>query len=343
MILLDTSAIVDFWRKPTEQEGRKYLAARVLPVTTGPDPLARTGRVGLWKGSLLLIACSSCMALLMPAGVARGDWWVPARTSEYSSTDRKHVFKVLPAGPSRSRRKGVCRGELYEVNGKKRTLVWSRTLMNEVSPVQCIVTDSGKYVITLDEWERYGVHPLVIYGAGGQLIRDHTVETLRPAGWRAEVGSNSGPWWLRNSMVFFGPTEQVVCVRLEGGWTMILDLASGRPLDQAGRAKLNAHVVAQTRSGALAMLRSGSTIEWAYAAKLCGRMKLREAIPRLKELDNKTMMYSEVEFDTPDDLRRAVRAALRAMGEKVKPTPATRKVTKARKTSKPHPPAKKAR
>lgn len=51
--------------------------------------------------------------------------------------------------------------------------VWEQPLLNEVGPVEALVSDSGDYVVTFDNWHSmgYGPNTVVIYGVNGRVIR----------------------------------------------------------------------------------------------------------------------------------------------------------------------------
>ena len=111
-----------------------------------------------------------------PSGLHADTWSLP-KVTEYESPTRKHALRVTPdAGyPDRM---GRCLAELFKIDGDQRNLVWTRYLVNNLAPVDAMVTDSGKYVVTLDEWGHLGTLPVVIYGWHGQLIEVHSLKSL---------------------------------------------------------------------------------------------------------------------------------------------------------------------
>ncbi len=62
-------------------------------------------------------------------------------------------------------------------------LVWEVALVNEVAPVDALVSNDGSRVITFDNWHSagFGDHVLVIYGAGGELVRSFQLTDFMPA------------------------------------------------------------------------------------------------------------------------------------------------------------------
>ena len=85
------------------------------------------------------------------------------------------------------------------------TEIWSRFLINNHSPVRVFVSDSGKYVVTMDEWHSVGELPVVVYGQRGELIRVHSTDSL---GLKDDVLqitiTASSYWWNEDSVIFSG-------------------------------------------------------------------------------------------------------------------------------------------
>jgi hypothetical protein len=77
-------------------------------------------------------------------------------------------------------------------------MVWECELSNDVAPVSALVSDSGKYVVTFDDWHRVGrgENVVVIYGPRGRRIGRHSLETLLSPGQRRRLAmSVSSTWW----------------------------------------------------------------------------------------------------------------------------------------------------
>jgi len=131
---------------------------------------------------LLALSGMSCLA---------DSWRLPAR-EKYCSRNRQFCFEVTPkklesqlkffedksqgkenAGSPAGLKDNFCKGSLYKVGeSKTRHVLWSKRLVNEVAPVSALVSDSGDYVVTFDNWHSVGYGPdvVVIYGPGGKLI-----------------------------------------------------------------------------------------------------------------------------------------------------------------------------
>lgn len=78
----------------------------------------------------------------------------------------------------------VCTATLYE----RKFLVWyapkwTAPLSNRVAPVSALVSDSGRYVVTFDNWDQvgYGDDVVAVYdGSNGTLLWKYRLEV--PAG-----------------------------------------------------------------------------------------------------------------------------------------------------------------
>jgi hypothetical protein len=62
------------------------------------------------------------------------------------------------------------------------TPLWQGSLVNDVAPVDALVANGGKYLITFDNWHHkgYGPDAVVIYDRRGRVIRTITLLDLLP-------------------------------------------------------------------------------------------------------------------------------------------------------------------
>jgi hypothetical protein len=114
------------------------------------------------------------------AGVAAADSWMAPTEQDYYSSSRAYYLHVVPGDGSR-----YASASLYEVivdaeAGGDALLKWSRDLANPYAPHKVLVADSGRYVVTFDEWGGvgYGSSVVVVYGPGGELIKQFALEDL---------------------------------------------------------------------------------------------------------------------------------------------------------------------
>lgn len=148
---------------------------------------------------------------------ALADQWFPAEVKTYYSQDHRVRFTVTPRGvrsplayfegkvndenqagqePSGSPfAKGVL--EQQDRSGRWGT-IWDEKLVNDVSPVSVLVSNSARYVVTFDNWHFMGGgdSAVVIYGEGGKLIRSFALTDLLPDYYvKALPRSVSSIWW----------------------------------------------------------------------------------------------------------------------------------------------------
>lgn len=271
-------------------------------------------------------------AASLGAGLSRADEWEAPKEREDYSPRRVHMLKVRPdtdKGP------GHCLGQLWSIEKDKKTLVWSRPLINDTAPVQALVADSGDYVVTMDEWHEVGKLPLVIYGNDGRLIQVHNLDSLGLAGVRHIEVTVSSVWWSADAICFFGPKQEVLFIRLHWGQMLMVELSSGDVMDEAWyeiakgwsmkpRDWRALHDFGKQRAAgrALELLASKKASDRKAGALAAGQLKCRKAIPRLRALLADGAMYRTKAGDGPWTqvfyVRKAAKQALEAMGETVR-------------------------
>jgi hypothetical protein len=104
------------------------------------------------------------------SSVARADKWPPPRPMLFANG--VYAFKSLPANSE---------GVFFTLNedGNEK-VIWRAKLVN--IPVRAILSENGKYVITLNSWAHVGYeHCLVVYGEKGKVIADFKLEDLLTA------------------------------------------------------------------------------------------------------------------------------------------------------------------
>jgi len=276
---------------------------------------------------VFIAAVLSCLAT--PLSLA--DIWGPIEQTEFSSENGKHLLKISPHayGPLRP---GHCRATLYAVEGARRTEVWSRFLINDHAPVDVFVSDSGEYVLTMDEWGHVGKLPVVMYGERGQLIRVHSTDSL---GLSDDMETTvSSYWWNLDAISFFGPEEEVFFIRLHCGKWIVLELRTGNVLQKEKtffRDELRKQheqkwkTLEEYREKALAehaiqILSSADAHDRKTGALVCGQEKLTRAIPKLRRLLADRAWFtlsSGTESTIVLYARQAAKGALEAMGQRV--------------------------
>ena len=75
-----------------------------------------------------------------------------------------------------------CHGLLYKTSSSDTTLIWEKELVNKLSPVNAIVSNNGKSVLTFDDWLGigYGNNVMVIYNEAGGFIKSYQLQDISP-------------------------------------------------------------------------------------------------------------------------------------------------------------------
>ncbi len=124
----------------------------------------------------------------------QADTWVPPQVRDYASASGEYVLTVEPQGATGTNALQP-RGRLVTASG---AVLWERSLVNAVAPVNALVAADGRYVVTFDNWGAIGYGPdvVVIYGPSGELIRALTLTDILGASRVARLrGSIDSRWW----------------------------------------------------------------------------------------------------------------------------------------------------
>ena len=94
-----------------------------------------------------------------------------------------------------------------------------------------MVADSGKYVVTFGDWEQNDSLPLVIYGPQGDIRKLLTADTRF-----ADMGIIDGDAIVlgddfMHALVYFGPDDKTLFIRLDRDHTIRLWLETGEVMD----------------------------------------------------------------------------------------------------------------
>ena len=101
-----------------------------------------------------------------------------------------------------------CIGKLY----RDTTLIWEKTLLNDVNPVFAIISNDGSSVATFDNWYSlgYGVNVFVVYNDKGEAKRTYKLEEISPFPLNDYMTSISSIHWRKG--VRFIDNERVEIV-----------------------------------------------------------------------------------------------------------------------------------
>jgi hypothetical protein len=162
---------------------------------------------------------ASILFLLFSASAVYADSWALPTEQTICSANKKYCLKITPkkltsqldyfsdkvdgkpdAGGDKKQEKNFCKGEFSARNdkGKMKTL-WTIPLVNEVSPVDALISDNGDYVVTFDNWHSvgYGDDAVVIYRAadGGLVKKFALTDFLTESDFNELSRSVSSIWW----------------------------------------------------------------------------------------------------------------------------------------------------
>lgn len=141
----------------------------------------------------MMLALAALFSLA--TGPAHADSWAPPSMTTYVSANGQYRLTIVPReiGSQLAYFEAKVRGETLpepegplgrfeRLEGGHWVSVWSRALVNEVAPVDAIVGDDGRHVVTFDNWHSmgHGDHVVVIYGEGGALIRSLRLDDIVP-------------------------------------------------------------------------------------------------------------------------------------------------------------------
>lgn len=236
-------------------------------------------------------------------------------------------------------------GRVEELRDGKWVPLWSRPLVNEVAPVTAIVADDGGRFVTFDNWHMTGFdeHVVVIYGAGGALVRSLRLDQIVPAYFvDALPRSVSSIHWRSGEARFIGEMLEVAVSEprdnlSEGGsFAVQIALADGsvQPIAPEKFAELGMRMCAlhadrvrqfneslAYQRGALAYPASGDKDDWQrYLHSAVERLRPREAPAEGEsETDPFAGIFGETTFELleagaymDEDFRDGFREALTA-------------------------------
>ncbi|MBS1910813.1 MAG: hypothetical protein JST22_02390 [Bacteroidetes bacterium] len=147
--------------------------------------------------------------------ILTGDSWMLPTKKAVQSANKEYTFTFIPRGYRSGlacRRADTCSGNLYsERDGKQ---LWARPLLNYNAPVDVLVANSGRRVVTLDNWGMMGYGPvLVVYGEGGMVLRESALkDILTPEQIKHAPESVSSIWWRDSA--WFENSDSMLAISL---------------------------------------------------------------------------------------------------------------------------------
>lgn len=170
------------------------------------------------KATVLALWSLCVWALLSFPIDAMADEWFPPKVETYYSQNHRMRFTVTPrdissplayfdgkvkgeklAGQLPNSAKTFAKGLLEQQDNTGRwTTIWDHQLVNDVSPVSAVVSNSGRYVATFDNWHSMGGgnDAVVIYGPNASVVRALSLRDILPDYYvEALPRSVSSIWW----------------------------------------------------------------------------------------------------------------------------------------------------
>ena len=203
----------------------------------------------------LRVSSSIVLLLLitfLSSSVHADSWALPVK-KKYYSPDRKYCLEVIPKQleSQLSYFKGKAEGktDAGAVKGLKdnrakaifyvnESIGYSKKhefpLVNEVSPVNAVVSADGRYVVTFDNWHQvgYGDDVVVIYQSNGALVKKFGLADLfTESDIRSFIHTASSIWWGTGH--YIDDKNEILHLKAgpeEAGREVTIEIASGRRL-----------------------------------------------------------------------------------------------------------------
>lgn len=145
---------------------------------------------------------------------ATADSWMPAAPQTYVAADHSARITILPREtdsldyyeskveertPARSPPGSTATMEVNDASGRW-VRRWTGSLVNEVAPVEVLVTPQGKRLVTFDDWYSlgYGHNAVVVYDEEGKVLSRHALEAIFPAWFVAALPHSASSIQWRN-------------------------------------------------------------------------------------------------------------------------------------------------
>jgi|GEM_PF-529902 len=189
-----------------------------------------------WLTVLSIIAlCAAAVGIVTPQPLCADSWAMP-RTETYLSPNGEYRFTVEPSqigsqleyfaqeveaqsdGEVIERPAPIGLLEKRNVEGQWEA-VWVERLVNHVAPVDVLVADDGRHIVTFDNWHSvgHGDNVIVIYGKGGALVRSMALTDLVPSEYKdALPHSVSSLRWKTDATIGPSNSEFAIDVLVPG-------------------------------------------------------------------------------------------------------------------------------
>jgi len=156
------------------------------------------------KRHLITLAAIYAGCVVLAAGSVIEPW-----PRKFYSANGKYCIHVTPPKHALSS-PGMCRGDLYRIDGNKKQKMWTRYFPNNGAPTHVFLSDDGKFIVTIADWSDRGFNiPVFVYHENF-LIHAFTPE---------ELGTRLGA----KTKAFFGPKEEHFVILAESSRPIVFD------------------------------------------------------------------------------------------------------------------------
>ena len=174
-------------------------------------------------------------SLLSISVSANCDTWLEPTIKRYYSSDSTYFVDIIPRkvpakyyrwiNATEKRKKRFhpsdtlitpCHAIMYKNTPDGIEQIWEQKLINRICPVTAIVSESGEYLVTFDNWYSmgYGVDVMVVYNSRGELLKRHMLEDISPFPINTYSITISSLWW-RCGQEFINNYEISICFQDE--------------------------------------------------------------------------------------------------------------------------------
>ena len=224
-------------------------------------------------------------------------WGTPKSKYEYISDNQIYKFIIKTNRNSEGKCLGILKKERFLFD----KTIWKGNLINKICPLKAMVTNNGKYVVTFDDWYSVGKYPIVIYDKNGNLVKEHSLETLGLK--KYVIGlpffvdgvlkfqedgfiekSVSSMYWRKNSLIFFNKLQTNLFIRLHWGLIIVIKLDSGEILNKEDYLEDKVFIENKIFEYTENLLNSTDDYDLNKGALIAGQEGYKEFIPKLEKL-----------------------------------------------------------
>jgi len=156
------------------------------------------------------------LGLILISSSTLADVWELPKIKKYFSEDSTFMVKVIPtqipekywkwktSKPNKKKKFTekdttiiLCHAIFNKIESSDTIEIWNKKIVNPIMPVQVIVANDGKSMVTFDNWSSMGYGPevMVIYDEFGELVNKYQLEDISPFPTIDYLKSVSSIWW----------------------------------------------------------------------------------------------------------------------------------------------------